>query len=62
MPATRAAWSKGELSTEQAVLIAETVTGLSGTVDLVAREQAEVYLIEQAPRFSFPSCGTWPTM
>ncbi len=51
--ATRAAWSKGELSTEQAALIAETVTGLSGTVDLAARDQAEVYLIEQAPRFSY---------
>ncbi len=51
---TRRAWAAGQLSTDQAVLIAETVTGLAGTVDLVARQQAEVYLIEQAPRFSFP--------
>ncbi len=51
---TRQAWAAGRLSTEQAVLIAETVTGLGGTVDLAAQEQAEVYLIEQAPRFSYP--------
>ncbi len=53
VPATRVAWSKGQLTTEQAVLIAETVTGLGTTVDLAARAEAEVYLIDQAPRFTF---------
>ncbi len=51
---TRQAWAAGQLSTEQAVLIAETVTGLTGTVDLAARDHAEIYLIDQAPRFSYP--------
>lgn len=50
---TRRAWAAGELSTEQAVLIAETVTSLSATVDFSARVEAEAYLVEQAPRFSF---------
>ncbi len=36
VPATRAAWSKGQLTTEQAMLIAVTVTSLGATVDLVA--------------------------
>ncbi len=53
VPATRVAWSKGQLTTEQAVLIAETVTSLGATVDLAARTEAEVYLIDQAPRFTF---------
>lgn len=48
VPATRLAWSQGRISTEQAVVVAEAVTGLGATVDLSARSDAEAYLIEQA--------------
>lgn len=49
---TRRAWSQGHLSTEQAVVIAETVTDFGPGVDFAARADAEAYLIEQAPQFT----------
>ncbi len=47
--ATRTAWSQGRVNTDQAVLIASTVTSLGVGVDMVARADAESYLIDQAP-------------